>query len=266
MFTLVKKGELCYYKIDSFEETGMLKHCFTTKLGGVSKGAYESLNLRLSAGDSLDNVLKNYDIICNELGIDKSELVLSKQVHETNIVDVTAKDKGNGLLYENKFTSADALVTAEKNVPIVTFFADCVPVFLLDTKNAVLALVHSGWKGTIGEITAKTLKHMSEHYKTNPTDVLAAVGPSIRSCHYEVSDELASQFEEKFGNAVVHTADKKRYLNLQKCIEIQLISYGVPSASITDSGICTYCQKDIFYSHRYLGNERGTMAAIAMLV
>lgn len=139
MFTLVKKGELCYYKIDSFEETGMLKHCFTTKLGGVSKGAYESLNLRLSAGDSLNNVLKNYDIICNELGIDKSELVLSKQVHETNIVDVTAKDKGNGLLYENKFTSADALVTAEKNVPIVTFFADCVPVFLLDTKNAVLA-------------------------------------------------------------------------------------------------------------------------------
>lgn len=265
MFSLVKKGELCYYKVDSFEKTGMVEHCFTTKLGGVSKGGYESLNLRLSSCDSLENVLRNYDIICAELGIKKEELVLSKQVHETNIVDVTSEYKGNGISFENRFTSADALVTNESNVPLVTFYADCVPVYLLDTQKAVLALVHSGWKGTIGRIAEKTVRHMAEKYGSMPENIIAAIGPSIRCCHYEVSEELADSFKEEFGDDVLVRNGAKPHLNLQKCVQKQLLNACIKPEAITDSGICTYCNKDIFYSHRHLGNERGTMAAIAML-
>lgn len=265
MFSLVKNGDLCYYKIDAFENTGMLAHSFTTKLGGVSNGGYQSLNLRLSSGDLIDNVYKNYDIICNELGIKKEDLVLSKQVHETNVIDVTSKDKGNGIVYENKFISADALVTNEKNVPLVTFYADCVPVYLLDKDKGVIALVHSGWKGTIGRISEKTVKHMIEKYSTNPEDVIAAIGPSIRSCHYEVSDDLAERFVKEFGEDAVKMIGSKPHLSLQYCVIKQLIESGVPQDSIIDSGICTYCNKDIFYSHRHLGDERGTMAAIVML-
>ncbi len=265
MFSLVKKGNLCYYKIDAFEDTGMLTHAFTTKLGGVSKGGYKSLNLRRSSGDLDENVLKNYDIICNELGIRKEELVLSKQVHETNIIDITSADKGNGIIFENKFSSADALVTNVKNIPLVTFYADCVPVYLLDTKKAVLALVHSGWKGTIGRISEKTVKHMAEKYSSDPNDIIAAIGPSIRSCHYEVSEDLADKFIKEFGKDVVERISEKPHLDLQLCVKMQLIDAGISSDSITDSGICTYCNKDTFYSHRHLGDERGTMAAIAML-
>ena len=265
MFSLVKNGDLCYYKIDAFEETGMLKHCFTTKLGGVSCGGYESLNLRLSSGDNIDNVFKNYDIICNELGIRKEDLVLSKQVHETNIVDVTNKDKGNGILFDNKFVSADALVTNEKNLPLVTFYADCVPVYLLDKENGVIALIHSGWKGTIGRISEKTVKHMVERYSTKPQNIISAIGPSIRSCHYEVSDDLAEKFTNEFGNEAVEMIDSKPHLSLQYCVIKQLLESGIARDAIIDSGICTYCNKDIFYSHRHLGDERGTMAAIMML-
>lgn len=265
MFSLVKNGSLCYYKIDTFEKTGMITHCFTTKLGGVSCGCYESMNLRLSSGDSAGNVLKNYDIICAELGIKKEEFVLSKQVHETNIIDVTSADKGNGIAAENKFTSADALVTNEKNVPLVTFYADCVPVYLLDTKKGVLALIHSGWKGTIGRISEKTVRHMCDVYGSDTADIISAIGPSIRVCHYEVSDELADKFIAEFGADVVEVIDSKPHLDLQKCVTKQLIRAGVKPESICDSGICTYCNRDTFYSHRYLGDERGTMAAIAML-
>lgn len=261
MFRLVNKGNLCYYVIDAFEATGLVKHCFTTKHGGVSKGCYESLNLRMSSDDKKENVHENYRIICSELWIDENKLVLSKQVHKKDIIDVTSEDLGNGIAFENKFQSADALVTNESNVPLVTFFADCVPVFLLDAKKKVLALVHSGWRGTAGGISALTVKHMINEYQSSPEDILAAIGPSIRKCHFEVGEEVASEFDERF----VDRSKEKPYVDLQGCIKEQLIAVGVKEENITDSGICTCCRSDEFYSHRTTGDNRGTMAAIAML-
>lgn len=262
MFRLVKKGDLCYYKIDAFEETGMVRHCFTTKHGGVSKGCYESLNLRMNCDDNKDNIYENYRIICNELGIDEKKLVLSKQVHKTDIADVTLADCGNGIVFDNKYRSADALVTNESNVPLVTFFADCVPVFMLDVKKKVLALVHSGWRGTAGGISALTVKHMMEKYRSLPEDIIVAIGPSIRKCHFEVGEEVAMEFDERF----VDRFGEKPHIDLQGCITEQLVTVGVKKENITDSGICTCCRNDEFYSHRTTGDKRGTMAAIAMLV
>lgn len=262
MFSLVKKGKLCYYIIDEFEKTGMVKHCFTTKHGGVSKGCCESLNLRMSSDDSRDNILKNYGIICDAIGIDSEKLVLSKQVHKTDIVDVTSADLGNGILYENKFQSADALVTNEKNVPLVTFFADCVPIFLLDTDKRVLALVHSGWRGTVSKIGALTVRHMIEKYGSLPEDIIAAIGPSIHQCHFEVGEEVASEFDARF----VDRNGSKPHVDLQGCIIKQLNDVGISPDRIIESGICTCCKSDEFYSHRVMGDKRGTMAAIAMLV
>ena len=262
MFRLVKNGNLCYYKIDSFENSGLVKHCFTTKHGGVSGGCYESLNLRMNCDDNKDNIFENYRIVCNELGIDVNSLVLSKQVHKTDIIDVTSADKGNGIVFENKFQSADALVTNEKNVPLVTFFADCVPVFLLDTKKNVLALVHSGWRGTANAIAALTAEHMIKHYGSSAEDIIAAIGPSIRKCHFEVGEEVAAEFDERF----VDRTKEKPYVDLQGCIIEQLINIGIKRENITDSEICTCCRCGEFYSHRTTGNNRGTMAAIAMLI
>ncbi len=262
MFTLVKKGDLCYYKIDSFEKTGLVKTAFTTRYGGVSEGAYSSLNLRVNSADSIENVRKNYDIIANALGIDASRFVLSKQVHKTDIVDVTEAHIGNGLKSENVFESADALVTSVKNIPLVTFYADCVSVFLLDTKKEVIALAHSGWRGTRDRISALTDEYMMKKYGSSPENIIVAIGPSVRQCCYEVGEDVAEHFDECF----VDRQGTKPHINLQGAIVRDLERVGIKRENITDSGICTVCRNDEFYSHRIMGDERGTMAAIAMLI
>ncbi len=262
MFRLVKNGDLCYYKIDSFEKSGIVRAAFTTKHGGVSDGVYESMNLRVNSSDRAENVLKNYEIIANELGMDVKRLVLSKQVHKTDIIDVTKEHMGNGLWRENAFSSADALVTREKNIPLVTFFADCVPVFLLDAEKEVLALAHSGWRGTVEGISRLTVEHMCKNYGSNPKDIIAAIGPSVRKCCFEVGEEVAEHFDEQF----VDRSRSKPHVDLQGRIIKQLTDTGIKKENITDSGLCTVCKSDIFYSHRVMGNERGTMAAMAMLI
>ncbi len=262
MFKLVKKGELCYYKIDSFEESKIVTAGFTTKHGGVSGGVYKSMNLRVNSDDRRENIEENYRIIADALGVDAKRMVLSKQVHKTDIVDVKEEHIGNGLWRENAFQSADALVTNVKNLPLVTFYADCVPVFLLDTKKEVLALVHSGWRGTVGEIAACTIRHMCKVYGSKPEDILAAIGPSIRQCCFEVGEEVAEHFDDKF----VDRSRQKPHVSLQNAIIAQLEDVGIKKENITDSGICTCCNSDTFYSHRVVGDQRGTMAAIAMLI
>lgn len=265
MFTLFEKGDLKYYKIGEFSRTGLVNHCFTTKLGGVSENEFSSLNLRINCDDSMENILTNYSIICDEIGIDYKNLVLSKQVHEDKIYVVGKEDRGNGIIKPQKFESCDALITAEKNVPIIVFSADCVPVFFLDTKKSVIALAHSGWKGTVACISEKVIYKMHEVFGTDPEDVLCAIGPSIQECHFEVGDEVADSFRNKFGDEVLNKRTKY-HVNMQKSIEIQLKRTGVLPENIINSNICTFCSRDIFYSHRVTGDKRGVQAAIMELI
>lgn len=262
MFRLIERNGLKYYKIEEFENTGIVKHCFTTRHGGVSSGAYKSMNLRVNSDDAPENIRANYRIICDEIGVDANRLVLSNQVHENNVVSVGKKDCGNGLSKPQCFKSADALITGETGVPIVIFGADCVPVYFLDVKERVIALAHSGWRGTIKDIAAKTAQKMINEYNSKPENIIAAIGPSIGVCHYEVDDEPAEAFRKKFGDSVLekHT---KFHVNMQKAIKMQLFNMGVKN--VTDSGICTFCENDMFFSHRKNGNCRGVMAAITEL-
>ncbi len=264
MFRLKTDGDLQYYTIDEFEKTGLVKHCFTTRLGGVSKNEYESMNLRFNCDDSRENIIENYRIICDEINIYYKNLVLSHQVHEDNIIKVGKDDCGNGITKPQKFSSADALITAERGVPIAVFGADCVPVYLLDTENAAIGLAHSGWKGTVCGIAAKTAEKMTAEFNSEPKKMLAAIAPSIRLCHFEVGDEVADIFREKFGEDVLEKHEKY-HVNMQLAIKKQLISTGILPENIIDSGICTFCRNDLFYSHRRTGGRRGVMAAIAEL-
>ncbi len=262
MFSLVKKGDLCYYKLDSFEESGIAKKAFTTKHGGVSGGVYSSMNLRINSDDDFENVKKNYQIIADAMGIDSKRFVLSRQVHKTDIIDVCEEHIGNGLWKENTFQSADALVTNVKNIPLVTFYADCVSVFLLDRKKQVLALVHSGWRGTADRISTLTIEHMKSKYGSCAEDIIVGIGPSVRQCCFEVGEEVAKCFDEKF----IDRSKAKPHVDLQGTIIRDLESVGIKRENITDSKMCTVCRNDEFYSHRVMGDKRGTMTAIAMLI
>ena len=261
MFEFQKHGNLEYYTIDSFLKD--TKHCFTTRRGGVSKDEFSSMNLRFNCNDSRENVLKNFEIICNEIDIDYKRLILSHQVHEDKVVPVTSADCGNGIVYPNRFESADALICGEKNVPIATFFADCVPIFFLDPKNKVIALAHSGWKGTVKNIAAKTVDAFEKLYNSRTEDILCAIGPSIGVCCFEVGDEVSDVFFDKFGDSVLEKHADRWHVNLQKAIELELRNAG--AVHIDTANICTACNSNLLFSHRKTNGRRGNMAAIAEL-
>ncbi|MCI5605756.1 MAG: peptidoglycan editing factor PgeF [Clostridia bacterium] len=266
MFRLNKKGNIKYYTISSFEKTGIIKHGFSTREGGVSKDCYSSMNLRFNCEDSRENVLENYRLISEALGMDVNRLVLSKQVHEDVIHTADESDCGNGITRENSFTSVDALITDKKNVPIVTLFADCVPLFFLDKKQGVIALAHSGWKGTVKRIGQKTVEKMKRDYGSNPADILTAIGPSIQEDHFEVGDEVAEIFINEFGSDTAVKYGKKYHVNMQKAIIKQFEEAGIPRENIDNSGICTYCNSDLLFSHRRTNGRRGNLGAFMQLI
>lgn len=257
---MIDRGSLKYYKITSFEG---VKHCFTTKKGGVSRGIYESMNLRFNSDDKPENVIRNFEIICGEIGVNPEELVLSNQIHEDKIVNVTRADCGNGIFSENKFESADGLITDDPHAALVTFYADCVPVFLYDKRKNVVATVHSGWKGTVKRIGAKAAEKFKTDYHSDTRDIIAAIGPSIGPCCFETGRDVAELFEKEFGSEVVKYFGEKPHVNLQRAVEKQLREAGI--TQIDNSGICTYCESDLLFSHRKTRGKRGNLAAIVQL-
>lgn len=266
MFKLNRKNGVAYYTIPSFEATGLVKHGFSTREGGVSGGCYSSMNLRFNCDDSHENVLENYKIMANTLGMDYEKIVLSKQVHEDNIHTVTNCDAGNGIMFENKFKSADGLITDIKGIPLVTLYADCVPVFFLDKKMGVVALSHSGWRGTVKRIAEKTVEKMKKDYGSKPENILAAIGPSIQLCHFEVGDDVAEIFIKEFGDKTVLKYGERYHVSMQKAIFMQLTETGIPEENIDDCGICTYCNSELLFSHRKTNGKRGNLGAFIELI
>lgn len=262
MFTLKTNGDLKYFTIDEFEKTGLVKHCFTTRCGGVSENEFTSLNLRMHCDDKKENILKNYEIICDEIGVNFENLVFSNQVHCDTILSVTEDDMGNGITNPQKWDGVDGLITNRPGVPIIIFAADCVPVFFLDPIKKVIALVHSGWKGTVLKISAKCIEKMVREYSCDPKDIMVAIGPSIGVCHFEVGDEVADVFRDTFGAGVLEKHEKW-HVNMQKAIEIQVKEMGVKN--IIKADICTYCNSDLLFSHRKTAGKRGVMAGIMEL-
>lgn len=265
MFRLIKKDGLEYYTIDAFERTGLVRHCFSTKRGGVSSGIYSSMNLRFHCDDKRENIEKNFEILCSGIGIDVKTAVLSNQVHEDKIVNVGKNDCGNGLFFENKFSSADGLITDEPEVALITFYADCVPLFFLDKEKKVIALVHSGWRGTVARIAEKAVDKFRADYHSRPEDILVGIGPSIRKCHFEVGDDVAEIFRREFGDDIVISEDGKPHVDMQGAVTKTLLESGILNANITDSGICTYCNSDLLFSHRKTMGKRGNLAAVMSL-
>ncbi len=264
MFRLEEKNGIKYYIPTTLADTGFVKVGFSTRTGGVSSGCYASMNLRWNCDDSPENVFENYRRITGVLGIDYRDTVLSKQVHEDIVMRVGEKDKGNGIIRENAYESADALITDEKGVALATSFADCTPVFFLDPVNKVISLAHSGWRGTVKRISVRVVEKMKAEYGSKPENIIAAIGPSIQSDHFEVGDEVAEIFINEFGSDTVSMYDGKYHVSMQLAIKKQLNEAGV--VNIDDCGICTYCNSDLLFSHRKTNGKRGNMCAFMQLI
>ena len=238
-----------------------LVHGFSTRIGGVSKEHLASMNLSFTRGDNRENVLENHRRFAKALEYDETRLVFSDQVHLTRFHKVTKKDCGKGIIRESDIKEIDGLVTNEPGIPIITFYADCVPLFFYDPVKKVIAMAHSGWRGTVGRIGAKMTAYMEEEYGSTARDILCAVGPSICQKCYEVSEEVAA-----YGDELLYEKEGGKYqLNLHKACEITLLNAGIQREHVDVTDLCTCCNPDFFFSHRASHGKRGNLAGVMML-
>lgn len=200
-------------------------------------------NITLDIDKNIINIFSsnNIDKILNELNLDNYYEL--KQVH-SNIVHIVDNN------YINK-SVGDALITNIPNIPLVIKVADCIPIIIYDKKNKVLALIHSGWKGTLANITTNTIEIMINNFNSQKEFLSAYIYPSIKNCHFEVEFDVYSLFKDKIKNIDNYTTKKdlKYNIDLQSIIKDNLKELGI--TNITDTNICTYCNHDKYYSYRY---------------
>jgi YfiH family protein len=244
-----------------------LIHGFTTRFGGVSTGDYATLNLNFNRSDSESNVKKNYEILSHELGVPLNNMVLSHQVHDKKILKVSEEHKGMGIVRDRSYKDIDGLVTQETGLLLVTYYADCVPVYFYDPIKKVIGLSHSGWRGTLINIGAETLSVMKDSYGCSPEDIFVAFGPHIKPCCFEVDSDV----KEAFLTAYIWAGDyctqreNKWIIDLEGIITQNLIIQGVSKEKISGCQVCTKCNSNVFFSHRGSHNQTGTGAAFLMI-
>lgn len=251
-----------------------IRHCYTTREGGVSEGYLSSLNLKMGLGDSDENVIENFRRVAEAMQVSAGDFVLSDQTHTDTVRCVTEEDRGKGLVRRRDYQNVDALVTNVRGLVLCIVTADCVPLYFVDPVRRAVGLAHSGWRGTVKRIGARTIERMTEEYGTNPADLICAVGPSIcRDC-YEVSGDVAGAFRQEFaghereiltpGRAEIFDDGRKGQhfqLDLWEANRIVLEEAGVMPGHISVTDICTCCNRDLMFSHRGSHGRRGVMGA-----
>ncbi|MFZ3201263.1 MAG: peptidoglycan editing factor PgeF [Candidatus Acidiferrales bacterium] len=301
-WTLRRAGGLQVLDAPAFARLRWLVHGFSTRPGGASeltsndsapKGKNDGvlnlvLNLGFTGWDSRERVIENRAKFFSAIGADKMRAVTLRQIHSDIVhrVDSTGPDDGEA-------PKADALFTREPGALLVVQTADCVPILLADTKRRAVAAIHSGWRGTLRRIAAKALGRMQMEFGTRPEDVIAALGPSIGRCCYEVGADVAKEFHAQFPEAREwfdgpfdglasgendpnwlpwltmmppgHQPPPPRvHLDLIAANRAILVAAGVAPSKISSCGLCTACRGDLFFSHRRERTTGRMMAAIGI--
>lgn len=265
---LVTDGKLKYIEFECLNEyNDRLVHCMSTRIGGVSEGECGSLNLGFNRKDKRENVIRNFQLLCESVGFEENSLVLTNQVHNDIVRKVDIKDLGKGYLRESDIIGVDGLMTQENGVTMVTFHADCVPVFLYEPGIHAAALLHSGWRGTLKGITGEALKKMAQLPGFCYDRLVAVIGPSIAGCCFEVGEEVYQLFFSKYGNERFYRQlpDGKHKIDLPEILRSDLLKFGLEDRNIHISGICTKCRKDLFFSYRGDAGRTGSLAAFMQL-
>ncbi len=272
----LEKGGVPFLSFPLLEACGeLVRHGFSTRLGGVSEGCLSSMNLGFSRGDERERVLENYRRMAAALGMPVERMVLSSQTHTTNVRVVTEEDAGSGIWKPRLYTDVDGLITNVRNLPLVTFYADCIPLYFVDPVHRAIGLSHSGWRGTVNRMGAVTLEAMEASYGTKPSEVLACIGPGIcRDC-YEVGADVAEEFLAAFGEEILSDteqspmlekkSDGKFQLDLWEANRRVLLEAGVKEEHLAVTDICTCCNPEILFSHRASKGKRGNLAAFLCL-
>jgi polyphenol oxidase len=265
-WTDVNIGGMEFLCSSSLDALPGVVHGFTKRFGGVSIGQYSSLNLGFHVGDNRESVVTNREIVLNAVGFKPENLVTAEQVHGSGVA-IARGCVGH-------ISGVDALVTDISGLLLLLLFADCVPVYIADPIRRVVAIAHSGWRGTELNVVQATLVKMTAAFGTEPSDCVAAIGPCIGASSYEVSTDVASRFfdapfdriDETVSPVLTYNKKTEKYsLNLRQMVFIQLVRAGLNDQRVAVSNQCTYTNEKEFFSHRrdgVGGQSTGRMAAI----
>lgn len=267
---VVEREGVPFLVFPGLDETEAVIHGFSTRMGGVSEGMFSSMNLSFARGDEEGRVRENFARLGRAMGFDCRNLVFSDQTHTSNVRVVTEADRGKGFVREKDYRDVDGLVTNVPGLVLAAFYADCVPLFLVDPVHRAVGLSHSGWKGTVGKIGKRTVELMKEQYGTRPEDLTAAIGPSICQDCYEVSGDVIGQFQEAFEETYwkeifYEKPDGKYQLNLWRANELIFREAGLLPERILTTDLCTCCNAKLLFSHRASKGKRGNLGAFLML-
>jgi YfiH family protein len=248
-----------------------LLHAFSTRQGGVSREPFATLNLGMSVGDEPAAVTENRERFFGGLGLNPDQIVRVQQVHGNGVLVVSAAlaDRpGFPRVLADEGVAADALATDLPGLALTVSTADCTPILIVDPVHRAVAAVHAGWPGTAKRVAVETLLAMRRSYGTDPADCLAAIGPSIRGCCYEVdgpvTEAMASALPH-WERYAVSTRPGHWRLDLAKVNRALLEGAGLLRAQIEDLGLCTGCRNDLFFSHRTEKGKTGRMTSVIML-
>lgn len=268
---LAVRNEIPMVLFPLFEKAGGVTAAVSSRKGGVSAAPFDSLNMSFSSGDAPLAVKENRRRFLSAAGILPEDAVSCHQVHGTHVEIVGKADCGRGALSgETAIAGCDGLLTAASGVPLTMNFADCTPIFLYDPVRRAAAVVHGGWRGTAGDIAGKTVRLMEETYGSRPSDILAGIGPAIRMCCFEVGEDVTEAFrrmfpEEDMAALCREKGEGKFLFDLAEANRRLLLRAGVRADHIEDSGLCTYCRDDLFFSYRKSGGRTGRHMGVIML-
>lgn len=261
-------------KYKAFDDIDFICHGFSTRQGGVSSGIYSSMNFKEDGEDTSDNIRENYRRIARALGCDVHKMVRSQLCHGVRVHKVRSEDFGIGALAKSTLLNYDGLITDIPGVTLIATFADCVPLYFVDPVHHAIGLAHSGWRGTADRIALHMIEAMHQSFGTDVNRLRVAIGPCICGDCYEVGMELRDAFIENFSGSIEEqtgilfedickSTDKvdKYLLDLRLANKMTFMAAGVPEEQIKVSDICTCCNPELIFSHRYTKGRRGASAA-----
>ncbi|MBQ9941451.1 MAG: laccase domain-containing protein [Christensenellaceae bacterium] len=264
-FAKNQRNGVVFFTVPAFEQTGLVRHGFTSRIGGVSTGCFESLNLSCKRENDPENILKNFRIAAEAIGVDAQSLVLCRYEHGINVEFADERHLGMGIWRENELPFCDGVAVTDAGITAVTIHADCNPIFFMDKKGRAAGVCHAGWRGTYGNVIGTIVKKFASK-SIAPADILLGFGPSIGPCCFEVQEDVGGLFAEKFGETVRSFRQGRQYVDLWSVLALEAMEAGIPPENVTMSRLCTYCEKQLFYSHRRDAGKTGAMGSFIQLV
>ncbi len=262
---ITRKTNVHYLEPKLLADAGISVQGFTTRHEGVSRAPYNSLNLGSNTFDSPHNVQGNRSLLARTFGSRVENFVMVSQTHGTDILVI---DQPNPDFAHFQKLECDGIITNQPGVMIAVGVADCLPLLLLDPVKGVVAALHAGWKGTAGNIAAKGVASLVKLFGSDSGDILAALGPAIGPCCYEVDAPVQQAFTGSgvaWDQCATPSGSDRWKLDLSAANREQLLAAGVAAEHIEVADQCVSCSSDWFFSYRRDAGETGRQAGFIML-